>query len=140
KKMRKQTMVDLNQLYNHRRKENKVKQRELMSFLFEWTYFFYIILPAGILLLFGYIRAWVSDPYWLETFPFSIVHLIFFAVISSNALRTYLKSADPLFLVRNTGLMDKMIVTGYKRLVTYEFLKMIVAVVIFLPYLKYQLS
>src|SRR5690625_3628054 len=55
-------MPDLNNLYNYRKVKTKRKQKEQLFSLFEWTYFIYVILPIGLLSVYGCISQVKSEP------------------------------------------------------------------------------
>lgn len=133
-------MFDLNNLYNSRKITDKKEQRKLLFSFFEWTYFFYVILPIGLFFLYEYIYTWIAHPHWVDMLQLPVVHLILFLVISSNSLRTYLKHADQLFLVRKISIMDTMVKKGHLKLVVSELFKVTFAIIIILPYLTFHLN
>src|SRR5690625_6597623 len=93
-------MPDLNNLYNYRKVKTKRKQKEQLFSLFEWTYFIYVILPIGLLSVYGYFYMWWANPSWINTVQLPLIHIILFIIIYTSNLRTHLEYADQLFLAR----------------------------------------
>src|SRR5699024_248530 len=128
-------MVDLNSLYKNRKIKINRKQKELLFSLFEWTYFIYVILPIGLLSVYGYFYMWWANPSWINTVQLPLIHIILFIIIYTSNLRTHLEYADQLFLARNIPIMDSMIQKGVLSLLKTELIKIILIFIMIMPYL-----
>lgn len=133
-------MPDLNNLYNYRKVKTKRKQKEQLFSLFEWTYFIYVILPIGLLSVYGYFYMWWANPSWINTVQLPLIHIILFIIIYTSNLRTHLEYADQLFLARNIPIMDSMIQKGVLRLLKTELIKIIFIFIMIMPYLLSHLN
>lgn len=133
-------MFYLNNLYKNRKIKIKRKQKELLFSLFEWTYFIYVILPIGLLSVYGYFYMWWANPSWINIVQLPLIHIILFIIIYTSNLRTHLEYADQLFLARNIPIMDIMIKKGFLRLLKTEFIKIILIFIIIMPYLLSHLN
>src|SRR5690625_5418579 len=126
-------MPDLNNLYNYRKVKTKRKQKEQLFSLFEWTYFIYVILPIGLLSVYGYFYMWWANPSWINTVQLPLIHIILFIIIYTSNLRTHLEYADQLFLARNIPIMDSMIQKVVLNYLKTNFKKTILFLILLFP-------
>src|SRR5690625_7643748 len=98
-------MPDLNNLYNYRKVKTKRKQKEQLFSLFEWTYFIYVILPIGLLSVYGYFYMWWANPSWINTVQLPLIHIILFVIIYKINLYNNFKCVVQLLLVVNLTIM-----------------------------------
>src|SRR5690625_5554292 len=103
-------MPDLNNLYNYRKVKTKRKQKEQLFSLFEWTYFIYVILPIGLLSVYGYFYMWWANPSWINTVQLPLIHIILFIIIYTSNLYIHLVYAYQHFFASNILLMNFFII------------------------------
>src|SRR5699024_808240 len=133
-------MVDLNSLYKNRKIKINRKQKELLFSLFEWTYFIYVILPIGLLSVYGYFYMWWANPSWINTVQLPLIHIILFIIIYTSNLRTHLEYADQLFLARNILIMDSMIQKGVLSLLKTVLINIILILIMIMSYVLCNLN
>ncbi|WP_085520592.1 ABC transporter permease [Tuberibacillus sp. Marseille-P3662] len=125
----------LDYLFTQRRKQDAREKWHLIKSMLDWTYVFYGLLPLTALFIYGYIRTLRQQPVWMADIPISVIHTIIMIFIVANALRTYIKPADQLFLVRRYQAMATLVKHGIRRLLVVEIIRMLLVAAVIFPYL-----
>lgn len=96
--------MNSNQLFSRRLRQDWKYQYNIFKTIADWTVMLYILIPAAVIILVIY-RSWSSEiPQWIEQIPFSLLFTLFYLFIWGGHIRTYVRDADRIFLMKNRSL------------------------------------
>lgn len=123
------------QLFLKRLTFDLLEIHKVFRVVIDWTVALYIIVPNLIISIAFYIEWWRELPSIFQTFTFNKLLIITFFTFFLNDIKSFIYSADQLFLIQNTKLLRKITLYGLIYSLIIIFFSTIISTVVILPVL-----
>lgn len=123
------------QLFLKRLTFDLLEIHKVFRVVIDWTVALYIIVPNLIISIAFYIEWWEELPSLFQTFTFNKLLILTFFTFFLNDIKSFIYSADQLFLIQNTKLLRKITLYGLIYSFIIIFFSTIISTAILLPVL-----
>ncbi|NGP45431.1 hypothetical protein G4V62_10855 [Bacillaceae bacterium SIJ1] len=125
-------------LYIKRRSVWRKEQKTLIRSMVDWVIALYLIIPAIVAMSFGWVNMYISPPAALTNLPLWVFALLFALLAWPTSFRSYFADADALFIARQQGILQQLLDIGTRRMVYFEFVRLLAIWFILLPLWHFQ--
>jgi len=135
-------MISATQMFFRRVKSEWKFQYKVWKTAIDWTVGLYILLPAVLIGLDGYISLWKNQYGWIEALPFYWLLTLIYLFAWSGGTRTFLEEGDQLFLLQRRGWIRRIMAfgAGYTAMLNLLLSLLVFSLLAPLLFINYKLS
>ncbi|MDF9408381.1 MAG: Bacterial ABC transporter protein EcsB [Pelotomaculum sp. PtaB.Bin013] len=132
-------MISAAQIFFRRVKSEWKFQYKVWKTAIDWTVGLYILLPAVLISLDGYVSLWKNQYGWIETLPFYWPLTAIYIFAWAGGTRTFLEEGDQLFLLQRKSWIRRIMALGAGYTTMLNFLLSLLVFFLVCPVIIHQL-